>query len=314
MSYSIKIQESTGLWIVVDDNIGKTISRGALPSIAVNLAIEKGMPSAERDTLLASAQAQEQQDASVQPPPPATASQAAQDDAPKGPNAPAAAQVADNGRIVAPPDTSSPSTADVTVTSNTGGETGTNAPVRTTEQTQATGPDSNNGEALQAPAAGASSEGNSGEREAQLAQAKTITNPGAAALSDDAKNNSVSTAQTTANAAVNALKIQARPNPLDQFTSYTYSISVYLLSADQYTRLLRGKTKKIDGYFLLFQDGGAPVNRGGIKDNMGTATNLSASDSGRNPFFPNDYYIDSLTLDTSPLGKATCASLMTASM
>ena len=65
MSYSIKIQESTGLWIVVDDNIGKTISRGALPSIAVNLAIEKGMPSAERDALLASAQAQEQQDTPI---------------------------------------------------------------------------------------------------------------------------------------------------------------------------------------------------------------------------------------------------------
>jgi hypothetical protein len=269
---------------------------------------------AEVSTIPGQVAALESQINAIQVPPPATASQAASDDAPRGPNAPAAAQVANNGRIVPPPDTSSSSTADVTVTSNTGGETGTNGPVRTTEQTQATGPDSNNGEALQAPAAGASSEGNAGEREAQLAQAKTITSPGAAALPDDAKNNSTSTAQTTANAAVNALKIQARPNPLDQFASYTYSISVYLLSADQYTRLLRGKTKKIDGYFLLFQDGGAPINRGGPKDNMGTAVNLSASDSGRNPFFPNDYYIDSLTLDTSPLGKATGASHMTASM
>jgi hypothetical protein len=269
---------------------------------------------AEVSTIPGQVASLESQINAIQVPPPATASQAASDDAPRGPNAPAAAQVANNGRIVPPPDTSSASTADVTVTSNTGGETGTNGPVRTTEQTQATGPDSNNGEALQAPAAGASSEGNAGEREAQLAQAKTITSPGAASLPDDAKNNSTSTVQATANAAVNALKIQARPNPLDQFASYTYSISVYLLSADQYTRLLRGKTKKIDGYFLLFQDGGAPVNRGGAKDNMGTATNVSASDSGRNPFFPNDYYIDSLTLDTSPLGKATGASHMTASM
>jgi hypothetical protein len=269
---------------------------------------------AEVSTIPGQVASLESQINAIQVPPPATASQAASDDAPRGPNAPAAAQVANNGRIVPPPDTSSASTADVTVTSNTGGETGTNGPVRTTEQTQATGPHSNNGEALQAPAAGASSEGNAGEREAQLAQAKTITSPGAASLPDDAKNNSTSTVQATANAAVNALKIQARPNPLDQFASYTYSISVYLLSADQYTRLLRGKTKKIDGYFLLFQDGGAPVNRGGAKDNMGTATNVSASDSGRNPFFPNDYYIDSLTLDTSPLGKATGASHMTASM
>ena len=309
---------------MVDDNIGKTISRGALPSIAVNLAIEKGMPSSERDALLASAQAQEQQDASVQPPPPVTASQAASEDGPQGPNKPAAAQVNADGRIVPPPDTSSSSTADVTVTSNTGGETGTNAPVRTTEQTQATNGYDTDGNAVGLNVRAEDGSLSNLRRNPDTGElydpggipggAELKTLPGISAPPEDAKNNSTSTVQATTNAASNALKIQARPNPLDQFASYTYSISVYLLSADQYTRLLRGKTKKIDGYFLLFQDGGAPVNRGGPKDNMGTATNISASDSGRNPFFPNDYYIDSLTLDTSPLGKATGASHMTASM
>ena len=72
--YSIKIQDSTGLWIVIDTNTGKNVSRGALPSIAINLAIEKGMPASLRPTLLDEAAAIQQ---AVPPPdteplPPAT--------------------------------------------------------------------------------------------------------------------------------------------------------------------------------------------------------------------------------------------------
>lgn len=226
-----------------------------------------------------------------QPPPPATASQAAQDDAPKGPNAPEQAEVKEDGRISPPPDTTAPTNADDTTTSDTGGDSGTDDPTRTTEETQSTYYENDSSDGSKVP-----------------------IEPGASAPDDDAANESTTTKQTDVNAATNALKIQPRPNPLDEFASYTYSISVYLLSSSQYERVLRSKTKKIDGYFLLFQDGGAPVNRGGPKDGMGAATNISAGDSGRNPFFPNDYYIDSLTLDTSPLGKATGASHMTASM
>ena len=265
------------------------------------------------------------QENSTQPASPATASQAASDDAPKGPNAPAAAQVAENGRVVAPPATTTPTNAETPATSDTGGDTGTSAPVRTTEQTQATGTGYNaNGIATglniraedgtlsnlrKDPDTGALYDASGLPGGVDL-----TTSPGVSAPPDDAKNNSTKTVQTDANAAGNALQIQARPNPLDQFASYTYAISVYLLSSSQYERLLRGKTKKIDGYFLLFQSGGAPVNRGGIKEGMGAADNVTTGDSGRNPFFPYDYYIDSLTLDTSPLGKATGASHMTASM
>jgi hypothetical protein len=53
--YSINIQDSTGLWIVIDDTTGKTISRGADPLIAINLAIEKGMPSTFKEPLLSQA-------------------------------------------------------------------------------------------------------------------------------------------------------------------------------------------------------------------------------------------------------------------
>lgn len=268
---------------------------------------------AEAEQALSQAQAPGQQ-----PPPPATAGQAAQDDAAKGPNAPAAAEVNASGRIVPPPDTSTGTNAVPPATSDTGGDTGTDAPVRTTEQTQATG---GYGQGINIRAEdGTLSSLRKNPDTGELYDASGLpggvdltTEPGTPTR-DDAANNSTTTKQTDANAALNALKIQPRPNPLDQYASYTYSISVYLLSANQYERLLRSKSKKIDGYFLLFQDGGAPVNRGGVKQGMGTATAASGSDSGRNPFFPNDYYIDSMTLDTFPLGKATGASHMTATM
>ena len=254
----------------------------------------------------------------IQTPPPATASQAASDDGPRGPNKSAVARVS-NGRIVAPPDTTTPTNADTTTTSENNGDRGLDGQTRTTEQTQATnGYDKGINIYTED---GTLSNFRRNPETGELYDASGLpggvdltTEPGVAAAPDDAKNNSTQTVQANTNAASNALKIQPRPNPLDQFASYTYSISVYLLSASQYERLLRSKTKKIDGYFLLFQDGGAPVNRGGVKQGMGSNANVSASDSGRNPFFPNDYYIDSLTLDTSPLGKATGASHMTATM
>ena len=50
--YSISRQETTGLWVVKDDSTGKNISRGDTPLIAINLAIEKGMPSENKEALL----------------------------------------------------------------------------------------------------------------------------------------------------------------------------------------------------------------------------------------------------------------------
>ena len=254
----------------------------------------------------------------AQPAPPATASQAASEDAAKGPNAPEAAQVKADGRIIPPPETTAPTNAEKPTTSDNGGDTGTDAPTKTIEQTQATdgndqGSNVNTADGALSSLKKAPETGESADASGAADGVELKTEPGVGAPPEDAANNSAGTKQVDANAAGNALKIQPRPNPLDQFASYTYSISVYLLSANQYERLLRSKTKKIDGYFLLFQDGGAPANRGGEKTGMGSV-DVSAGDSGRNPFFPNDYYIDSLTLDTSPLGKATGASHMTASM
>lgn len=112
--------------------------------------------------------------------------------------------------------------------------------------------------------------------------------------------------------------ITPQPNVLDRFASYTYSASVYLMSAKQYERLLLSNKKNINGYFLLFQSGGAPVNKGGFQGVGSTGStngteNLNAEgvdDYGRNPAFPQDFYIDSITIDNALPGQQTQAAHM----
>ena len=118
--------------------------------------------------------------------------------------------------------------------------------------------------------------------------------------------------------------IVPQPNVLDRFASYTYSASVYLMSTKQYTQLLRSKKKTINGYNLLFQSGGAPPNNGGFQGALGTGQQNSTGgdgtnsttppggilgtndvDAGRNPAFPLDFYIDSITIDNALPGKQT---------
>jgi hypothetical protein len=269
----------------------------------------------------------------TQPEPAATASQAASEDGPQGPTKPAAAEVSPSGRIVPPPDTSTPTNAVQPPTSDTGGDRNTNPPVRTTEQTQAT-----NGYDTKGNAVGLNVRAEDGTLSNLRKNPETgelynpggipggvdlTTNPGTPTR-DDAKNNSTTTAQTEANAANNTtVKIVPRPNVLDEFYSYTYSASVYLLNPAQYRKLLGSKTKKIDGYQLLFQTGGGPPNRGGVRpppvngttvyDPEGEAVTVpppevNYPDGGRNPFFANDFYIDSITMETLPQGKGAGAA------
>lgn len=114
--------------------------------------------------------------------------------------------------------------------------------------------------------------------------------------------------------------VTPQPNVLDRFYNYTYSASVYLMKPEQYEQLLRSKDKSISGYQLLFQSGGAANNVGGARaagapgvgDAAGGAPGGigNAKDAGRNPFFTNDFYIDSIALETALPGKQTRAAHM----
>jgi hypothetical protein len=111
-------------------------------------------------------------------------------------------------------------------------------------------------------------------------------------------------------------EITPQPNVLDRFASYTYSASVYLMSNVQYQTFIRGSKKNLNGYFLLFQSGGAPTNKGGFQGtgsdasggqdpNSDITNDQQAQDYGRNPAFPQDFYIDSITIENALPGKLT---------
>lgn len=122
-------------------------------------------------------------------------------------------------------------------------------------------------------------------------------------------------------------QIIPRPNVLDNFSSYTYQASVYLMSPTQYTSFIRTRKKTLNGYYLLFQSGGAPNNVGGFQGalsdkisstradlesegigldpNVAVPSALGDTTSGRNPAFPLDFYIDSVTVVNAISGQGS---------
>ena len=246
-----------------------------------------------------------------QPAPPATASQTVQADGPQGPTKPPVQEVGTDGRVVVAPTVTPATNATPTETTATNVETNTNPETVTLAQSQATTPQTLAGQPLKAPAVGASSEGNAGEAEAQ---AQLSVGQGAA--SADAAPTSPQATQAAVDAAYNtAVKIKPQDNVLDKFSSYTYTASVYLLTPPQYEKLLNSKDKKVNGYQLLFQSGGAGNNIGGPQGaskpgGNGIIPDETGPDAGRNPFFDHDFYIDSITMDNALPGKQTGAAHM----
>ena len=109
---------------------------------------------------------------------------------------------------------------------------------------------------------------------------------------DDNPGSSVSTKNATVTAVDNLFgegSIVPQANVLDQYASYTYQASVYLMKPETFQQMVSARTKTLNGAQLLFQSGGAPVG-------------------GRNPYFSNDYYIDKLELKSTLTGKGTNAA------
>ena len=246
-----------------------------------------------------------------EPQPPATASQTVQADGPQGPTKPPVQEVDTTGRVVAAPTVTPATNATPTETTATNVENNTDPETVPLSQSQATTPQTLAGQPLKAPAVGASSEGNAGEAEAQaqLSAGQGAANADAAPTSPQATQAAVDTAYNT------AVKIKPQDNVLDKFSSYTYTASVYLLTPPQYAKLLNSKDKKVNGYQLLFQSGGAGNNIGGPQGaskpgGNGIIPDETGPDAGRNPFFDHDFYIDSITMDNALPGKQTGAAHM----
>jgi len=105
--------------------------------------------------------------------------------------------------------------------------------------------------------------------------------------SDDNPGASSNSTQQAINTAFANQIIIPQSNVLDQYASYTYAISWWLLSPDQFNGLsTAGPLPGTGNWSLLIQSGGAPT-------------------AGRNQSFPLDYYLDDLEIETQLAGKGT---------
>ena len=124
------------------------------------------------------------------------------------------------------------------------------------------------------------------------AGAGTTNNAGTSVGADDNPGASKTTAQQIINQAFGVSTnstITTQPNVLDQYASYTYAISWYLMTPGQYNSITTGSAApsfNTAGWSLLMQSGGAPT-------------------TGRNQYFPLDYYLDDLEIETFLVGKGT---------
>lgn len=117
----------------------------------------------------------------------------------------------------------------------------------------------------------------------------TATSAGVGARGDDSPPTTSASAQQIINASFSSpgnSKIVPKPNVLDQYASYTYSLSWYLLTPDQYNAMITSQKRNVSGWSLLMQSAGAPTKVAGT----GVA--------GRNQFFGLDYYMDDLEIDS----------------
>ena len=105
------------------------------------------------------------------------------------------------------------------------------------------------------------------------------------------------------------------PNILDQYASYTYVLSLYMLTTAQYNQLSATSKLDISSWSLILQSGGASqqqqqtqptTNTGSVLEDAtvsrfagGTPRNNISAVPGRNKYFSLDYYIDDLTIDAA---------------
>ena len=202
--------------------------------------------------------------------------------------------------------------AEPTPTTENTPTTGTDAPVRPITQTQAT-TYNNNGTLTQAQLAALQRNPGSGSSYAPSG------GPGGGSRGDD---NTPATPSVVVNRldALYAAKnnfIQERTNVLDNYPSYTYSLSWYLVDPTAYNTTIRSIKKNLNGYYLLAQSGGASQNINAVQENVfdprqeiqesvfNPAGTGPAAPTGynRSPYFNLDYYLDNLTIETAYSAK-----------
>jgi hypothetical protein len=105
-------------------------------------------------------------------------------------------------------------------------------------------------------------------------------------------------------------QIITQPNVLDRYASYSYNISLYIISPQQYKDMLKTKTKKVNDFQLLIRSGGAPLSSGiipqaGVADVGESPAVTQSLVTGRNQDFPLDFYIDDVQFRCYAPGKGS---------
>ena len=115
------------------------------------------------------------------------------------------------------------------------------------------------------------------------------TQGGVGAAGDDSGTPNKNTTRTEIDSMFNQDRIVPQSNILDQYASYTYQFSLYLMKPEGYRQLMNSRKKIISNSQLLIQSGGIPAGN-------------------RNTYFQNDYYIETVQLRSAITGKGTNAA------
>ena len=89
-------------------------------------------------------------------------------------------------------------------------------------------------------------------------------------------------------------------NPLGQFASYTYQISLYMITPDAYDLFINSGRRKINA----FKEAGGGGGGGGGTFLVAQSGGINSTDPNRAPGFQYDYYIDNLQITTQTAAKS----------
>ena len=169
-------------------------------------------------------------------------------------------------------------------------EVGTDGRIRTTQETQST-PPANAGSAIPFASPG-------DEDQAQVPFANQ--QGGAGARNEDSPSPNTNRTSQIINARFNR-RITPQSNVLDEYASYTYALTWYLLTPTQYNEMITSQKRDCANWQLLMQSGGAATQQAG-------STGNSTVIGGRNKYFSKDYYLDNLEIESRIPFKGTGAA------
>jgi len=141
--------------------------------------------------------------------------------------------------------------------------------------------------------------------------ASAARTPGVAAgINEPAGNEILARLQTLFNTSDTAIKSQ--PNALTRYSSYTYNIGIHIIKPEQYNTFINTRNITVPNGQLLMASGGAPLSNNSQTPTNNNAQTGSAANQigqnigdGRSQFFPLDYYLDDVKIESIQQGKGT---------